>query len=73
MQAQALREWEKSHIVSFFFSMLKGFAPLALGGCSHILGTYRLASSTDICSKEHPFVSGINMITKASDARLIIV
>lgn len=74
MQAQALRKFEKSHIVSFFFfNILKGFVPLALGGCSHILDTYCLASSMDICSKEHPFVSGINMITKASDARLIIV
>jgi hypothetical protein len=35
--------------------------------------TYAFASSTDICSKEHPLVSGINRTTKASDARLMIV
>lgn len=37
------------------------------------LCTYSLANSMDICSNEHPFVSGINKITKARDARLITV
>lgn len=35
--------------------------------------TYAFASSTDICSKEHPFVSGINTTTKTRHARLMIV
>lgn len=34
--------------------------------------TYAFASSIDICSKEHPFVSGINTTTNTRAARLII-
>lgn len=74
MQAQALRELDFSHSFPFFqYVALKVFVPLAPGGCGYMLDTYCLASSMDICSKEHPFVSGINTITKARDARLIIV
>lgn len=35
--------------------------------------TYAFDSSIDICSKEHPFVSGINRTTKARDVRLMTV
>ena len=79
VQAQALTESDfsrKKQCRFLFFSMWhwKALSLWHLGDVvTGSLGTYCLASSMDICSKEHPFVSGINTITKARDARLIIV